>query len=348
MAEEQADAEDRSEAATPQRIERARRDGDVALSREAVHLASLAGAALGLAMLAPGSGAELLRVSADLLASASAHAADDAAWALLRAASPLLLGVGGAAAICALAATLLQTGFLVSAKALVPNPSKISPLAGAKRLFGTHALEEFARALLKLGVVGVALWWGAGGLTELSGSLALDAGALSGLIAARLGALFAAALAATAALAALDLLWVRLRHARKLRMSRQEMKDEIKESEGDPHQRAHRLGLMRRRGRRALAATAKATVVVTNPTHYAVALAYERGRDAAPRVVAKGVDALAARMRATAEEHGVPVVPNPPLARALYRLEEESAIPEEHFRAVAEIIAFVWKLRQRR
>jgi flagellar biosynthetic protein FlhB len=93
---------------------------------------------------------------------------------------------------------------------------------------------------------------------------------------------------------------------------------------------------------------AKATVVVTNPTHYAVALAYDRGKDAAPRIIARGVDALAARMREAADKHGVPIIPNPPLARALYRLPEDAQIPAEHFRAVAEIIALVWKLKQPR
>ncbi|MGG5812593.1 EscU/YscU/HrcU family type III secretion system export apparatus switch protein [Falsiroseomonas sp. CW058] len=346
MAEEAPDAEDRTEAASPQRLEKARRDGDVALSREAVQMASLGGAALGLAMLAPSSGLALAQASQELFAAASARLPGEAAAELLRAAAPAAIGVAGLAAAGAVAATLLQTRFLVSGKALVPDPSKVSPLAGAKRLFGTHGIEELARSLVKLGVVGVALWSGAGDLAGLAATLGQGAEQLTGTVAARLGSLFSAALAATAGVAALDLLWVRLRHARKLRMSRQELKDELKENEGDPHLRAHRRAMARRRsGRRTLAATATATVVVTNPTHYAVALAYERGKDAAPRIVAKGVDALAAKMRAAAAEHGIPIVPNPPLARALYRLDEDTAIPEEHFKAVAEIIAFVWKLR---
>ncbi len=126
------------------------------------------------------------------------------------------------------------------------------------------------------------------------------------------------------------------------------MRDEIKESEGDPFLKARRLQVARARSRRRmLDAVPKATVVITNPTHYAVALAYERGRDAAPRITAKGVDAMAARIRAAAETHGVPIVPNPPLARALWRLDHDAEVPEEHFKAVAEIIAFVWRLRTR-
>jgi flagellar biosynthetic protein FlhB len=346
MAEDAPDAEDRTEAASPQRIQKAREEGDVALSREAVHLASLAGAAMGLAMLGPQTGQALMRASHDLFASVSARLPGEVAAELLWAAAPATFGVAGLAAVGALAATLLQTGFLVSGKALVPNPSKISPLAGLGRLFGMHAVEEFARALIKLAVVGVALWAGAGGLDDIAATLAGGPEALPGLISSRLGSLLSAALAATAGLAAVDMLWVRFRHARKLRMSRQELKDEMKEQEGDPHLRAHRRAVARKRSsRRTLSATATATVVVTNPTHYAVALAYERGKDAAPRIVAKGVDALAAKMRAVAAENDIPIVPNPPLARALYKLDEDTTIPEEHFKAVAEIIAFVMKLR---
>jgi flagellar biosynthetic protein FlhB len=345
MAEEAPDAEDRTEAASQQRLDRARDEGDVALSQETVHLAAFAGAALGLGMLGPQAGAALMEATRDLLAAPTREPVEAAA-ALLGAAAPMVLGVTGLAGGAALAAGLLQTRFLVSARLLAPKPGKLNPLAGAKRIFGPEGLAGLGRAMAKLVVLGVALWWGAGRIADLAATLAEDTPALADAIGVRLGALLAMALAAGAGVAGIDLLWVRLRYARRLRMSRQELKDEIKESEGDPHLRAHRRQVARRRSRRrTLAATATATVVVTNPTHYAVALAYERGRDAAPRVVAKGVDALAAKMREAARANDVPIVPNPPLARALYLVEEDAAIPEEHFRAVAEIIAFVWRLR---
>jgi flagellar biosynthesis protein FlhB len=152
-------------------------------------------------------------------------------------------------------------------------------------------------------------------------------------------------LIAHAAIAAVDFLWVSLRHARGLRMSRQDIIDEQKESEGDPRIKARiRQIRMARARRRMLAAVPKATVVITNPTHYAVALVYDRAKHAAPRVVAKGVDTLAARIREVAAENRVPLVANPPLARALYRVELDADIPAEHFQAVAEIIAYVWRL----
>jgi flagellar biosynthetic protein FlhB len=146
-------------------------------------------------------------------------------------------------------------------------------------------------------------------------------------------------------IAAADLLWVRVRHARTMRMSRQDIRDEQKETEGDPKVRMRFRQLRLRRARkRMLAAVPKATVVITNPTHYAVALVYDRAKNAAPRVVAKGVDSMAARIREVAETNRVPLVANPPLARALYRVELDTDIPAEHYKAVAEIIAYVWRL----
>jgi len=131
-----------------------------------------------------------------------------------------------------------------------------------------------------------------------------------------------------------------------MRMSRQDQVDEQKEAEGDPRHKAKLRALRRARARRRMmAAVPTATVVITNPTHYAVALAYERGTQAAPRVVAKGTDEVAARIRAIARDSRVPLIANPPLARALHQVEVDAEVPAEHFKAVAEIIAYVWRLR---
>jgi flagellar biosynthetic protein FlhB len=160
--------------------------------------------------------------------------------------------------------------------------------------------------------------------------------------------LFIAAMIAFAGIAVLDYLVVRFRHLHKLRMTRQELREEVKESEGDPmiKGRIRSLRMVRAR-RRMMAAVPKAAVVITNPTHFAVALAYDENSQAAPKVVAKGAEAVAARIRALAEESNVPLVSNPPLARALFKLELDTEIPAEHYQAVAEIIAYVWRLRGR-
>jgi flagellar biosynthetic protein FlhB len=146
-----------------------------------------------------------------------------------------------------------------------------------------------------------------------------------------------------------DLLWVLYHHAKSLRMTKQDIRDEFREQEGNPHVKARirRIGYARAR-RRMMTKVPTATVIVTNPTHYAVALAYDRASNAAPRVVAKGTDRVAAKIREIAEAAGVPAISNPPLARALYRLELDTEIPAEHFRAVAEIIAYVWRLKRER
>jgi flagellar biosynthesis protein FlhB len=175
-----------------------------------------------------------------------------------------------------------------------------------------------------------------------------DFAALPARLAGAIFSLLVSVLAAQAVIGVLDVEWVRFRHTRRLRISREDIRDEQKETDGDPRvkTRLRRLRLQRAR-RRMLAAVPKATVVVTNPTHYAVALAYDRSRNAAPRVVAKGVDSMAERIREVARAHAVPLVPNPPLARALHRLDLDAEVPSEHYKAVAEIIAFVWRLRGR-
>jgi flagellar biosynthetic protein FlhB len=346
MAEEQGqDAADRSEAATPRRIERAREDGQVALSREAVGWAALLLATLAAMVALPDLGPGLLRAMRAALE--RSHALDMMAvlGVLTEAGLLLVLPVAGAAALGATLATLLQTRGLVSARPLTPSLDKINPWAGLKRLVGPEALAEFARTLIKLVVVGAALWWAVGDLAALQAALHQPAGMLIGVSGAAALRLMTAALIAFAAVAALDLLWVRFRHLRMLRMSRQDLREEAKESEGDPLLRARRRQMRERAGRtRMMAAVPRAAVVITNPTHYAVALEYAGGQ-AAPKVVAKGVDAMAARIREAATAAGVPLVSNPPLARALHRLELEAEIPAEHYQAVAEIIAFVWRRR---
>jgi flagellar biosynthetic protein FlhB len=343
MAEEAQDAADRSEAATPRRIERARADGQVALSREAAGWAALLLATLAAAVALPLVGRDLLRALRGVLE--AAHGLDMAggSLALLRLAALAVLPVTAAAAIGAVAGTLLQTRGLVSAAPLRPRLDKLDPIAALKRIFGPEGLAEFLRSLLKLVLVAAALWHALADVPGLTASLQQPVGALlaeAGWISLRL---MAAALVAFAAVALLDLLWVRYRHLRGLRMSRQELKEEMREAEGDPALRARRRQLRQQRGRRRmLAEVPKAAVVVTNPTHYAVALGYSGG-DAAPVVLAKGVDAVAARIRDAAAASGVPLVANPPLARALHRLELGAEIPAEHYQAVAEIIAFVWR-----
>ena len=342
------EGQDRTEPATPRRIEKAREEGQVALSREVSGFAALGGGVLGLMIGLPPLGAELLRGLRGALERAHevrpVAAALELGWLGLMVVLPAAL----LAAAGAILATFLQTRMLVSAKPLKPQLARISPIAALKRMFGPEGAVEFLRTLVKLGLVGAALWWMLGDPGRLVALFALPPAALLRACGRAALDLALAALVAFALIGVLDWLWVRWRHLEKLRMTRQELREELRENEGDPHVKARIRQIRQSRARsRMMAAVPKAAVVVTNPTHYAVALAYDQEAGAAPRVVAKGVDAMAARIRAAAEAAGVPMVANPPLARALYRVELEAEIAPEHYQAVAEIIAYVWRLGQR-
>lgn len=339
--------EDRSEAATPRRLQRAREQGQVPVSRELTTFAGLAAVSLAMIVTAPSAVHGLMARLSIFLARAHslrpglgvARLAGEA-WVL--AAAPFLL----AALVAGVAVVLLQTRFLLSGQGLKPKFSRISPKAGLGRILSPESAIEAGKSLAKVAVLGIVLWRVL--LADLPGLLSAPFGEPSQILGRAAGPvlhILLAVLAAQAAIAAADYFWVTLRHNRSLRMSRHDILEEQKESEGDPRLRARLRQIRTLRARkRMLTAVRKATVVVTNPTHYAVALSYDRAKQAAPRVVAKGVDFLAARIREEAEANRVPVVANPPLARALYRVEVDADIPAEHYQAVAEIIAYVWRL----
>lgn len=350
---ESTERESRTEAASARRLQRAREQGQVALSRECVAFAVLGGAALVLGIMAVPMARPLSAVLLGLLNRVADEApAGDMAALLAHVAWGCVIGAGpfvAAALAAGSAAVLAQTRFLVSSAPLRPKLSRLNPWSGLKRLFGMEGLAEALKAIAKLGAMGWALWLALKAeRASLVASLSWPMETLLDHLARLVLRVLLAVLGAQAVIALADFAWVTFRHARSLRMSREEVKEETKETEGDPRIKARIRQIRQLRARRRmLAAVPEATVVITNPTHYAVALAYDRGRHAAPRVVAKGVDAMAARIRAAAEEHRVPMVANPPLARALYLVELDRDIPLEHFKAVAEIIAYVWRLDKR-
>jgi flagellar biosynthetic protein FlhB len=342
--------EDRTEAATPRRLQRAREEGQVPVSRELASLAGLAGASIALLLLAPTAAADLARHLVIFIGQAPALDLSQgiggpmrlAAIAALHAAGPVAFGTILAAAVT----VLLQTGLLLNPGALRPDLSRINPRAGLKRLFGANGAVEALKSCAKIALMTLIAWRVlAGDVAALLAAPFADAATLAARCARPILHMLIAVLLAQTVIAAADLIWVRVRHARSMRMSRQDVRDEQKETEGDPKVRLrfHQLRLRRAR-KRMLAAVPKATVVIVNPTHYAVALLYDRAKNAAPRVVAKGVDSMAARIRDVAQANRVPVITNPPLARALHRVELDTDIPAEHYKAVAEIIAYVWRL----
>lgn len=227
---------------------------------------------------------------------------------------------------------------------------KLSPLAGAKRLFGKQAFVEFAKTLAKFALVtAVALLVTWPHAREIETMVGMSVAVLGETSAALVLLMVKAATVLVVVLALFDLFYQRRAFLQKMRMSMQEIRDEHKDAEGDPKIKAkvRAIGMERAR-RRMMAKVPEASVIVTNPTHYAIALKYDHGAMAAPVVVAKGVDVIALRIREIAGEHGVPIVESPPLARALYASADlDKIIPIEHYAAVAEIISYVLRLARR-
>jgi flagellar biosynthetic protein FlhB len=257
-------------------------------------------------------------------------------------AGPPILVVAAGAAL----ASFVQVGPLFTTRPLEPDWGRLSPLAGLRALFGRHALVELTKAPLKLLLLGAVTWIT---LRPVLAELVLGAGQNVAATLREVASLVTTLLwrlgLAHAALAAADYGYQRWRHARSLRMTRQEVRDEARQSEGDPRIRARARSLHRQYAtRRMFRDVARASVVVTNPTHLAVALRYAPGMGA-PRVVAKGARLVADRIREEARRHGVPVIEQPPLARALYKaVPVGGEIPAALYRAVAEVLAYVWSL----
>jgi len=345
---------ERTEPASPRRLEQAREEGQVARSTELNTFVMLLTGAGGLWLTGDHLYAQLrlllksgLTFDADGLASSGQMLEPlgrQAAEALLACAPLLALLV-----IAALAAPQLLGGWLFTADALRFDFKRVDPLAGFGRLFSWQALAELAKALAKAALVSAVaaavLWHYKDPLLELA-VLPLESAAAQAarLVVASL-ALIAGALALVAAADVPFQLW---RHADGLKMSKEEVRRENRETEGDPHVKAAIRSQQREMARRRMMAEVpKADVIVTNPTHYAVALRYDDNAMRAPRVIAKGADAVAAKIREVGEEHHVPVLESPPLARALYRHTElGDEIPAALYTAVAEVLAYVFQLRR--
>lgn len=351
---EGADDEDKTEEPSQRRLDQAIERGDVASSTEINTFAILGAFTLALLIAAPGIAHTLLLGLKAYLA--NAHAVPDDA-AAMRAAGIRALWLWfeavavpvGLAVVAGLAAGLLQHPLVFSVETLMPKFARLSPMAGLKRMIGPEAWFQFGKGLAKIGAVGVVgsvvLW---NDRDRLEAFLQLEPGTTASAILSLSLRLLAGMLCMHLAITLGDALYARFRWRKRHRMSKEELKQEMKESDGNPEVKGRLRQLrMARVKKRMMAAVPTATVVVTNPTHYAVALRYETGM-AAPVCVAKGVDALALRIRAVAAEHGVAVIENPPLARALHAtVEIDREIPAEHYRAVAEVIGFVLRLRRR-
>jgi len=351
MAEE--DDAQKTEDPTDKKLSQAREKGQVASSQEVKSWMVLLAGAGAIIFIAPGMANKVRNLSVPYLQKPHDMPADFENMRAILAQSLLDTGVAIApffilVLIFAFAGNVLQFGFLVAPEKIKPDFAKLSLLSGVKRMFSVKSTVEFLKGILKLTIVTVV----AVGMTiPLLGDMTLLPAASVGDILDRIYnvAIFISAgtIAVMTVIAVLDFSFQKFQFLKQMRMSKQEVKDEHKQSEGNPEVKARIRTLRQQRAReRMMSNVPEADVVITNPTHYAVALKYDVDSMAAPLLVAKGVDTLAFRIREVAEEHDIPIVENPPLARALHAaVELDEEVPPEHFVAVAEVIGYVMRLK---
>lgn len=354
MAEDSQDDSQKTEDPTQKRLDDSREKGEVASSREINNWFMLLGGTLIIIIMAPGLMAHLKSLLARLLASSNEQNLGTGGIGIiisstLREVGGIMLVPLGTLVALALLSSLVQHAPMISFQSIQPKLEKISPGSGFKRLFSMRSVVEFIKGLLKLTIVGsIATLVVLPQFDRLTQLPLMSTSDYLTFLWSVSGRLMIAVFAVMTIIAALDYLYQRLTHMQKLRMSRQDIKDEMRQSDGDPMVKARLRQIRTERARqRMMQAVPSATVVVTNPTHFAVALRYVHDEMEAPEVVAKGADLIAQKIREIAGEHEIPLVENPPLARALYATTEIGhTIPPEHYRAVAEVIGYVMKLKR--
>jgi flagellar biosynthetic protein FlhB len=353
---EDTDQSSKTEEPTSRRLDEARKHGDVAKSADLASWASLAGTTGAVAIAGGWACQDLSRRLLPFLASAGdvelEHGgAVEVFRQAVNAAAPILILTLGAGVVFGVAGNVLQHGFLWTTEKMKPDLSKVSPIEGFKRLFGIDGFAQFIRSVLKIVIVAWVAWASLNPhVHDLEALTGMDPAGILPFASGLLRTLAIAVLTFLGAGALIDWIWQRQRFLSKMRMSREELKEEIRQSEGDPHVKAKIRQIRNDRARRRMMQQVpKATVVIANPTHYAVALLYKEGETAAPVCLAKGVDRVALKIREIAEEAKVPVIEDPPLARALYAsVELDEPIPVGHYQAVAKIIGFVLSQAKKR
>ena len=352
---DETDDSQKTEEPTQRRLEQAREKGQLVSSKEITTWAMLFAGALAVMTILPNLAAALKTALVPYISRPHDMPADaDALGALLLGLlGKLALAMALFAVVMVVVAVfshVVQHGWVVSVDPIKPKFSKISPMAGLKRLFSGKSLMEFAKGLFKIIIIGAVMvsilrpaFVNASLFVGITPTAMLDKARELVLH------LFVMTLSILGAIAGLDYLYQRFSFMKSMRMSHQELKEEFKDTEGNPEIKAKLRQIRQEKARRRMmAAVPEATVIITNPTHYAIALKYEQNKAMAPVVVAKGVDNIAMKIREIAREHNIPIVENPPLARALYDtadLDEE--ISFEHYKAVAQVIGYVMRLKKK-
>ncbi len=350
------DDDDKTEEPTPRKLEQAREKGDIVYTPEVGAALSLIAATGIVAFMSGPIVSEMARGFIGFIAMPDQFSSDPGSLrAIMTSIILKLMAIFGltalALAAAGIAARYVQDRPTFSGEKLTPKLNKLNPVEGFKRVFGKQAFASFVKSLAKLVLVGFVLAWVLWPNDSTIDNMALlDPGALLPFIKDKVVSMLIALASAAALLAAVDYVFTRQSYMKRMRMSRREIKEEMRQSDGDPMVKAKlRQIRMERSRKRMLANVPQASVVITNPTHYAVALKYDPLETPAPICLAMGVDAVAQRIREAAEEHNIPIVEDPPLARALFATAEiDRPIPKEHYEAVAKVIGFVMRLARRR
>ncbi len=344
--------QDKTEKATPKKLQDARQKGQVAQSREIPSVMVL----LSALMIFYFGGGWMFGKLSDIMISAfrqlfhpefKIETAHGLLGEFFSDIFVLLAPLMTAVAIAGILANVIQTGFLITSEPLVPKMNKFNPISGIKRLFSLRSLVEVVKAVLKVIIIGgMAYIMLRGEMDQIPALVQLginDILAFMGKISLKLGFYTCLVLAV---LAAVDFVFQQYQHARDMRMTKQEVKDEHKQREGDPQVRSRIRAIQRELAmQRMMAAVPEATVVITNPTHLAIALKFERSMQA-PLLVAKGAGLIAERIKEIANQNDIPIIEQKPLARTLYKsVEIDQYIPAELYHAVAEILAYVYRLK---
>lgn len=355
MSDSQDDSQ-KTEEPTPRKLSEARKKGQIAQSKEVSNFATLLGMTFMVALLAPFMVGQFYASLSRVIDQAAMVHIDvgttgdilfDLAFSSLLTLSPVF----GLFMLLAVLANLSQSGWLLTTEPITPKLEKLSLISGAKRLLSLKSIVEFLKGMVKLSIVAaIAYTLVSPELERAEALLDMDLVDILREVQTLVIKMMIGVVSFMFLVAVADYIYQRFEFMKQMRMSRQEIRDEHKQSEGDPQVKARlRQIRMDRARRRMMAAVPQADVVVTNPTHFAVALKYDTDSMAAPTVVAKGTDAVAMRIREVANENKVPIVENPPLARALFAsVELDQQIPETHYKAVAQVISYVYRLKGRK
>lgn len=351
MGDSEQDESQKTEDPTPKKLEESRKKGQVALSKEMNNWLMLASGTLVVIFVGPGVMTKLrvlLRgylMHADSMSIAPGNMrqllGDSFSEVFSIMTLPITLLV-----IVAFLAPFIQVGAIFAPEVIKPSLEKISPAKGFTRLFSKRSLAEFVKGLCKLGIItGIGVMLLSPFYSSVDRMVGLAIPDTLAEIKFMLIRMMTGILIVLLLMAVADLLYQRWEHYKKMRMSRQELKDEYKQSEGDPHVKSRLRQLRHERARaRMMQNVPEADVVITNPTHFAIALKYKQGEMVAPVCIAKGQDNIALKIREIAEEHEIEIYENPPLARSLYEVVEvDQEIPQEMYKAVAEVISYVFK-----